>query len=275
MLPGQPVQDAPSKGTLPTTENRQEEYSKLDHATLVRNLTAVCKELGVLLDSAGLYCGPPALTREDVEENIPYALHKIGVGAGWIEESVEVEDEDSEPGPIDLLGDRMVKESYKEWFLQLVQSTLSDLRVRASANKTAQDQDYQRLLGQFPKGRRPALVKRDWPSKYDDGAETPKGILDRRRKAMHLEWEDLHEKVENEWIRRQLKRRADQGLERAKPLGFSIDSLLSIRRASSHPLPQPKLELVAAVISLDDKGKPIPTPIPWEALRWRDEFVVK
>jgi hypothetical protein len=252
-----------------------EAFSKLDQATLVRNLNAVCRELGVLLDSAGLYCGPPALTREDVEENIPYALHKIGVGAGWIEESVEVEDEDSESGPIDVLGNRMVKEPYKEWFLQLVEGTLDDLRVRASANKAAQDSDYVRLIGQFPKGKRPALVKRDWPSKYDDGTETPKGILDRRRKAMHLEWEGLHEKVEKEWIRRQSKRRVDQGLETPKKLGFSIDSLLSIRRASSHPLPQPKLETVAAVISLDDKGKPIPTPIPWEALRWRDEFVVK
>ena len=244
-------------------------YSKLDHATLVRNLNAVCKELGVLLDSAGLYCGPPALTREDVEENIPYSLHKIGVGAGWIEESVEVEDEKSEPGPIDFLGDRMVKESYKEWFLQLVKSTLADLRVRAYANKTAQDQDYQRLLGQFPKDKRPALVKRDWPSKYDDGTETPKGIFDRRRKAMHWEWPDLHEAVEREWVKREKKRRSDQGLERAKRLGFSIDSLYSILRGKN--LPPLTLETVAAVISLPGSGRPISQPISWTALRWRND----
>jgi hypothetical protein len=251
-------------------DNRtMESYSKLDHETLVRNMNAVCKEIGVLLDSAGLYCGPPALTPEDVEENIPYALHRIGVGAGWIEESVEVEDEDSEPEAIDVLGNRMVRESYKEWLLQLVEGTLADLRVRASANKAAQDQDYERLIGQFAKGKRPALVKRDWPPKYADGTESPKGILDRRRKAMHWEWEVLHNAVEKEWIKREKQRRSDLGLERAKRVAFSIDSLYSILRGKN--LPQRKLEAVATVISLPGNGKPIPQPISWTSLRWSND----
>ena len=241
-------------------------YSKLDHETLVRNLNAVCKELGVLLDSAGLYCGPPALTRADVEENIPYALHRIALRAGWIEESVEV----GEDGPgVDVFpGGGLVKESYKEWFLQLLERTLADLRVRASANKAAQDRDYERLIGQFPKGKRAKLVKRDWPSKYDDGTETPKGILDRRRNKMHLEWHDLLELIEAAFVKRESDRRKRLGLERAKRLGFSIDSLLSIRRGCT--LPQSRLEAVASVISPKPDLEPKATPISWQALRWRD-----
>jgi len=272
MLPGQPVQDVPSQGTPATTEQPRDQYSKLDHATLVRNLNAVCGELGVLLDSAGLYCGPPALTLEDVEEKIPDALYKIGISAGWIEEPVETVEQDDEPEPSDYLRNSMVGESYKEWFCRLVERTLADLRVRARTNKPAQDRDYERLMSQFAKGKgtKPALVKRrEWPPKYDDGTETPKGILDRRRKAMHLEWDDLHELVEKEWIKRETQRRSDQGLERAKKLGFSIDSLYSILRGKI--LPTRKLETVAAVISLPGNGKPIPQPIPWTALRWRHE----
>jgi hypothetical protein len=263
-------------------------YSKLDHAALVRNLNAVCKELGDLLDSAGLYCGPPALTLEDIQEKLPDALHSIAVRAGWIEKPVEVELVDPEkveiigpeeleivdPGSVPaLLGNCVVEESYKNWFLHLVEGTLADLRERAVANKPAQDRDYKRLTGQFAKGKKPTVVrKRYWPDNYEDGTETPKGIFDRRRKAMHWEWDVLHNAVEKEWIKREKRRRSDQGLESPGKLAFSIDSLYSIRRGDSHPLPQRKLEAVAAIISLPGNGKPIPHAIPWTALRWRNEF---
>ena len=87
--------------------------------------------------------------------------------------------------------------------------------------------DYERLIGQFANGKKPGLVKRHWPSKYEDGTETPKGILDRRRKAMHWEWEVLHSAVKKEWITRERRWSSDHGLE-PKQLAFSIDSLYSI-----------------------------------------------
>jgi hypothetical protein len=90
---------------------------------------------------------------------------------------------------------------------------------------------------------------------------------------MDLKWPELQEKVEREWIKRESQRRKDLGLERPKKLGFGLHSLLSIRRGCL--LPQAKLEAVADVISLDNQGKPIPIPIAWQMLHWREGFVRK
>jgi hypothetical protein len=129
-----------------------DQYTKSDHATLVRNLNAVCKGLGRVIDSAGLYCGPPALTHENVEEDIPLALHKIAVAAGWVEESVELGFEDFDQGRGEFLGNVVVEESYREWFLGLVSETLADLKVRASANEAAQNRHFKWLTDQYANG---------------------------------------------------------------------------------------------------------------------------
>jgi hypothetical protein len=129
-----------------------DKYAKIDHAALGRNLNGVCYELGRLIDGAGLYCGPPALTHENVEDDIPLALHKIAVAAGWIEESVELEVEDLESGRGDFLGNVIVEDSYKIWFLGLVSDALSDLKARASKNEEVQERHLKWLKDQFANG---------------------------------------------------------------------------------------------------------------------------
>ena len=97
ILPGQPVQDALSEGALPTTENRQEEYSKLDHTTLVQNMQAVCVGLALAINESGKrFDAPPALNYSDVEDRIPLALYTIAVNAGWIKEQIELTDDEYE-----------------------------------------------------------------------------------------------------------------------------------------------------------------------------------
>jgi len=122
------------------------EYSKLDHATLVRNLNAVCKELASLIHSSGRqFGGPPPLTYGDVEDNIPFALYRIAVVAGWIEEQVELEeDEYYRSEDADLFGGCLwFRASFKEWFLGLVATTFSSLEEIAEKNEGAQNQHYE------------------------------------------------------------------------------------------------------------------------------------
>ena len=122
--------------------------------------------------------------------------------------------------------------------------------------------------------RNAKTTKPAYPSFYpDDHTATPRRILDRRRSEMKLKWPELHELVEKEYVTRALDARKAIGLERGPEPGFSEDSLLSIRRGC--PVPQAKLEAVAAVISRPGKGTPLPQPIPWEKLQWREGFVRK
>ncbi len=85
------------------------------------------------MDSSGLYCGPPALTLENVQEDIPSTLHNIAIAAGWIDRSVELGEEAFDSGRADLLGNLIVDADYMEWFLGLVSKTLYDLEEQAAA----------------------------------------------------------------------------------------------------------------------------------------------
>ena len=124
-------------------------YSELDHATLVRNLKAVCIGLAIAIDKGGRRGGgePPALCYQDVEEVIPLTLHKIAVAAGWIAEQKPRDWIDYDHGFADLLGGELVEKSYKEWFLGLVADTLTDLEVKAENNLAAQI-EYENKLGE-------------------------------------------------------------------------------------------------------------------------------
>jgi hypothetical protein len=138
-----------------------DQYALIDHAALVRNLNVVCRELGQVMDTCGLYCGPPALTHENVQEDIPSTLHNIAIAAGWIDRSVELGDEEFDSGRADLLGNVIVDADYMEWFLGLVSKTLYDLEEQAAANKAAQDRDYERMLKLLANGSQPPQMKAD------------------------------------------------------------------------------------------------------------------
>ena len=62
-----------------------DQYAKIDHATLVRNLNAVCKELGWLVNGTALPGGPPSLTYSDTGIcNSSCSLsHRSG---GWVDQ---------------------------------------------------------------------------------------------------------------------------------------------------------------------------------------------
>ena len=141
MLPGQTVQDTPRKGTPPAAENQTEEYSKLDHATLVRNLNTVYSGLAMAVTHGGQrYGGPPALTSEDLEDFIPLTLHRVAVAAGWIEQQKPRDWLDYDHGFADLLGGDhgdLVEKPYKEWFLGLLADTLTNVEPAAEKSLAA------------------------------------------------------------------------------------------------------------------------------------------
>jgi hypothetical protein len=119
-------------------------YSKLDHETLVRNMNAACAGLARAINEGGfLVGGPLGLTYQDVADLIPLTLYKTAVAAGWIEEQVELEeDEYYRSKDADLFGGCLwLRASYKEWFLGLVAGTLTALEAEAERNQVAQD-DY-------------------------------------------------------------------------------------------------------------------------------------
>ena len=74
-------------------------------------------------------------------------LYRIAVAAGWIEEQIELEeDEYYRSKDADLFGGCMfLKASYKEWFLGLVADTLTSLEETAESNLPIQN-EYQRTL---------------------------------------------------------------------------------------------------------------------------------
>ncbi len=116
--------------------------------------------------------------------------------------------------------------------------------------------------------RRAERVKKEWPDKYPDGTETPKGVLDRRRiHGLRLEWIAFAKRVENEWIKRESQHRKETGLEATDKLGFSVDLLMAMRRG--HTPGQRRLEAVAAALS-DEKVTVSP-----ESLKWRVDSAVK
>jgi hypothetical protein len=122
-----------------------------------------------------------------------------------------------------------------------------------------------------PRKRKARPTKLKWPTEYRDGTETPRGILDRRRVQMHLEWRPFHKLVENKYAERESQRWSSLKVDPPRKTRFGKDSLESIRRGKN--LPPDKLQAVAAVISIDANGRPIPIPIQCEMLLWRDGFV--
>src|ERR1017187_4408268 len=150
MLPGQPVQDAPSKGTIPPPLNRREEYSNLDDATLVRTLNTVYSGLAMAVTHGGQrYGGPPALTGDDFDF-ISLTLHKVAIAAGWIAKQESRDWLEYDHGFADLLGGDngdLVEKPYKEWFLGLVADTLTNLESVAEKSLAAL-YEYKNHLGE-------------------------------------------------------------------------------------------------------------------------------
>src|ERR1017187_5242743 len=150
MLPGQPVQDAPSKGTIPPPLNRREEYSNLDDATLVRTLNTVYSGLAMAVTHGGQrYGGPPALTGDDFDF-ISLTLHKVAIAAGWIAKQESRDWLEYDHGFADLLGGDngdLVEKPYKEWFLGLVADTLTNLESAAEKSLAAL-YEYKNHLGE-------------------------------------------------------------------------------------------------------------------------------
>jgi hypothetical protein len=127
-------------------------YSKLDHATLVRNLNAVYSGLAMAVTHGGQrYGGPPALTDRDFDF-ISLTLHKIGIAAGWIEQQKPRDWIDYDHGFADLLGGDygdLVEKPYKEWFLGLLADTLTSLEAAAEKSLAALDEYQNKLFEQF------------------------------------------------------------------------------------------------------------------------------
>lgn len=99
----------------------------------------MCRELGYVINQSG---HPPALTYGHLEDDIPLALYRIAVAVGWIEEQVDMEeDEYYRAKDADLFGGCLrFKASFKEWFLGLVADTLASLDELVEKNNLAQMQ---------------------------------------------------------------------------------------------------------------------------------------
>ena len=141
--------NGPAAALLHRHNGEMDAYSKLDHATVVRNMNAVCAGLASAVNHGGFRHGiPPALTYGDLEDLIPLTLYRIAVAAGWIEEQPELtEDEYYNDKDADLFGGCLwLRASYCEWFLGLVADTLSALEADAEKNRAAQDQYHQKLM---------------------------------------------------------------------------------------------------------------------------------
>lgn len=138
--------EAQAVAVAPSDIGNMQTYSKVDHATLVRNMNAVCAGLARAINRRR-FGGPPALTYGDLEDNIPLALYRIAVAAGWIEEQVELEeDEYHRSKDADLFGGCMwLRASYKEWFLGLVADTLTVLEEQAEVNEADQTEYLAKL----------------------------------------------------------------------------------------------------------------------------------
>jgi len=148
-----------------------DQYALIDHATLVRNLNAVCKHLGWLVNGTRSPGGPPSLTYSDTEYAIPRVLYDIAVGAGWINEQQDLEEREyNSRDDVDLFGGEYhFTVSFNEWFLELISETLGDLEEIAEKNAEKQEQ-YQHKLTQWQmdsinlnsprnKDKHPILVK--------------------------------------------------------------------------------------------------------------------
>jgi hypothetical protein len=165
-------------------------YSKVDHATLVRNLNAVCKELGSVMNERN-YCGfltpPAALTYRHLEDDIPLALYNIAVALGWVDEQVDMEENEYyATKDADLFGGCLrFRASFKEWFLGLVADTLADLEEIAEKNQPAQLQ-YADLMQecmlalpnstQAPQGAEPENRAKKIIDEFFDKSKTVKNI---------------------------------------------------------------------------------------------------
>jgi len=137
-----------------------DQYALIDHATLVRNLNAVCKELGNIRNGTltGLFPDPPPLSYTDIADQIPLALYQIAVTCGWIQEQIELSDDEYRTSKdADLFGGCLFfTASFKEWFLGLVAETLADLEAKVSDNDEAREELF-RLKMAHPETWRPIL----------------------------------------------------------------------------------------------------------------------
>lgn len=154
-----------------------DQYAKIDHDILVRNLNAVCRELGQVCNRSGtgFFAYPPALNYGDIENAIPLALHNVAVSVGWIDPPLELEESDLDSGKADLLGGSLIVESaYKEWFLDLVADALIDLEAIADKNFNAQN-EYDQIMFDFG----PKLL-----SARLDGSSEKNGANPQRKRTM-------------------------------------------------------------------------------------------
>jgi hypothetical protein len=143
-----------------------DQYAKIDHATLVRNLSAVCKELGSIRNGllTGLFPDPRPLSYTDIENSIPLALYKIAVACEWIEEQTELDDDEYHRSKdADLFGGSLfLTASFKGWFLGLVAETLADLEAKASENDEAREERFRFQMAHpetWPQGKGLAAPK--------------------------------------------------------------------------------------------------------------------
>jgi hypothetical protein len=124
-----------------------DQYAKIDHTMLVRNLNVVCRELGNIRNGllTGVFPDPRPLSHTEIENGIPLALYKIAVACEWIEEQTELSDDEYHASKdADLFGGSLfLTASFKEWFLGLVADTLADLEVKASENDEAREERFQ------------------------------------------------------------------------------------------------------------------------------------
>jgi len=109
----------------------------LGHATLSDSLNAACISIAEAVIEGSHALGveiPGVLTPGYLEEYIPGQAFNIAVNAGWLPTPHEPEDNHGI-----VLGDFYVEEKYREWFISLVDESLSKLREVTS--KYADDEE--------------------------------------------------------------------------------------------------------------------------------------
>ena len=200
------------------------------------------------------------LTKSLLELEIPGRVFDIVVTAQWIPHPNVVAQVPGSPlsgRELVRFGQFTVLKTYRDAFLWLMADALDFWK--ADIPEEAQSDRRKRVAER---------VKQRMPDRYPDGTETPRNILDRRRKQMHLEWNELVSLVRKRWIDLQKKRQqATESEMESITLGFSVDLLYAIRRG--HNAGQRRLEAIAETISSAQER------IEWSALEWRKEYAVK
>lgn len=114
---------------------RMDSKESLEHANLRDSLNAACYEIAdAIIHGAHVLSIeiPGALGVGDVDEYIPGRVHNLAVNSGWLPKPHELE-----PGHGEILGDFVVDDAYRDWFIGLLADSLSDLREMASTDNDA------------------------------------------------------------------------------------------------------------------------------------------